>query len=206
VADVARGKTIKVRLYAGGSKVLRRVNTLWQDGRRVYDWSPRPGLYKVRSVISYQLVTSTDQDVWIPDSDCATYSQAGYDANYDGDYDDYEYNEYPPYNACAPHEHGYWDWRTTTTVGAKKKVTRYNSVRVHADETPGCVSHAEFVAVKDGMTQARVHNIFGTTGVIESRGSMGVGREYETCAGDEWSYVSVNYNPRVWFKWEYISY
>ena len=29
-------------------------------------------------------------------------------------------------------------------------------------------------------------------------------REYVTCEGNDWSYVSVDFNPRVWFKWRYI--
>ena len=57
--NVARGKTIPVRINAHGSKVLSRSNTLWQNGHRVYDWSPKPGLYKVKSVIRYQIKKTT---------------------------------------------------------------------------------------------------------------------------------------------------
>ncbi|MFL6288926.1 MAG: hypothetical protein ACJ73L_11065 [Actinomycetes bacterium] len=32
-------------------------------------------------------------------------------------------------------------------------------------DTPGCVTHAEFTKVKDGMTMRRVHRIFDTNGV-----------------------------------------
>lgn len=202
--NVARGKTIQVKLNPRGSRVLNHVKTLWDGGRRVNDWSPKPGLYKVRSVITYQLKTTTRRDVWVPDVNCADYSSEGYDDNGDGDYDD-EWDQ-APYDACAEYEYGYWDTRTTTKFGAKRKVTRYDYARVLADETPGCVSRTEFRAVKDGMTQARVHSIFGTAGRVEHIGSGGVGREYNTCTGNEWSYVSVDYNPRVWFKWQYIDY
>jgi Ni/Co efflux regulator RcnB len=190
VPNVAKGKTIRVYTNNRGSKVVKRVNTLWKNGRRINDWSPRPGLYKVKSVITYQARTTTTTKVWIPDVYCS------------GDYD--ENGEWDPNLQCE--DYGYWDWKTTTKLGPKKRTIDYDSVRVHADETPGCVSRTEFRAVKDGMTQTRVHRIFGTTGHVEYSGSGGVGREYETCTGDEWSYVSVDFNPRVWFKWQYISY
>jgi len=188
VSNVARGGTIKVRVNNHGSKVLKRVSTLWKDGKRVYDWSPKPGAYKVKSIIKYQKRITTETENWVPWSDCAEYSYEGFDA-------------------CAEGNYGDWETVTTTRLGSKQSVTRWNGVRVHSDETPGCVSLSEFRAVKDGMTQSRVHGIFGTRGHVEYEGSGGVGREYRTCTGDpDWSYVSVDYNPRVWFKWRYISY
>jgi hypothetical protein len=80
-----------------------------------------------------------------------------------------------------------------------------------AGYTPGCVDRAEFRKVKDGMTKAKVHEIFDTRGKRMSIGSGGESREYRTCSGDSWSYVSVDYERnrgawRVWFKWQYISY
>ena len=192
VPNVAKGKTIKVHVDNRGSKILSRTSTLWQNGVRVYDWSPRPGLYNVKNVLRFQKRITTDRDVWVPDWDCAYYSDDWYDA-------------------CAEGEFGYWDYETTSTLGAQQSVTRWNRVRVYADETPGCVSTTEFRAVKDGMTMAKVHGIFGTAGVVTNRGSAGLGREYATCTGDRWSYVSVDYEwtrsaYRVWFKWQYISY
>jgi hypothetical protein len=187
--SVARGHTIKVAVNAHGSKVLSRTSTLWQNGHRIYDWSPKPGLYKVKSVLRYQTKTTTTTDdlVWTPYEDCEDYSYDGYDA-------------------CAEDEIGYWDNKVVTTLSAARSITRYNYSRVYADETPGCVSYSEFKAVKNGMTQARVHSIFGTTGKVTYSGSGGTGREYKTCTGDpDWSYVDVDFNPRVWFKWRYIS-
>lgn len=203
--NVAKGKTIKVRVNKRGSKILRRTSTLWKDGRRVHDWSPKPGSYRVKTVIRYQQKTTKWRDVWVPDRDCADYSEEGYDDNGDGDFDDYY--DVEPYDACAPDEIGYWDYRRTVKLSGKKKVTRWTTVKVAHDESPGCVSRSEFRAVKDGMTQAKVHGIFGTTGRVTYRSSGGVGREYDTCTGDpDWSYVQVDYNPRVWFKWQYIAY
>ena len=190
---VAKGRSIKVYVSNHGSKVLSRASTLWKDGKRVFDWSPKPGAYKVKSVIKFQKRITTEKNVWVPDWDCADYSYDGYDA-------------------CAEDEYGYWDWETATTLGAKQTVTRWNNTRVYADETPGCVSTAEYRAVQDGMTMTKVHGIFGTAGRVTNSGSGGVGREYATCTGDpEWSYVSVDYDwsrgaQRVWFKWQYLSF
>ena len=185
---VPRGHTIKVYVDTHDSKVLSRASSLWQSGHRVYDWSPKPGLYKVKSVIKYQIETSTENEVWVPASYCADYSYEGYDG-------------------CAAGEYGYYDYQTVTTLSSAKWVTRYTYARVDTDETPGCVSYTEFQAVKKGMTQASVHSIFGTTGHVTNTGSGGTDREYRTCTGDpDWSYVEVDYNPRVWFKWRYISY
>ena len=150
-ANVARGHSIRVVVNAHGSKVLSRTSTLWQNGHRVYDWSPKPGLYKVKSEIRYQIKTTTEKNVWVPAGYCADYSRDGYDHNDDGDFADY-YDD-TPYDACADGEYGDWDYRTVTKLSTAKSVTRYNYVRVHTDETPGCVSHAEYRAVKDGMTQ-----------------------------------------------------
>ncbi len=186
---VARGHSIHVNVNAHGSKVVSRTSTLWQNGHRVYDWSPKPGLYKVKSVIRYQTKTTTQKDIWVPDEHCY------------GDYD--ENGDWDPNLDCE--DDGYSDYRTATTLGATKSVTRYNYARVHTDETPGCVSHAEFRAVKDGMAQAAVHRMFGTSGHVTNYGSMGTDREYRTCTGDpDYSYVSVDYDPLVSFKWEYV--
>lgn len=80
-----------------------------------------------------------------------------------------------------------------------------------AADTPGCVTRAEFRQVHDGMTKGLVHRIFDTAGHRESIGSGGESREYRTCAGNSYSYASVDYERRngawrVWFKWIYISY
>jgi len=207
--NVARGKTIPVRINAHGSKIVSKSNTLWKSGhRRVYDWSPAPGLYNVKSVIRYRIKKTTSEDVWVPDAGCEGYSyeHEGFDENGDGDYDDTELGEYGPdaYDACAPDQHGYWDERDATTYGPIKRVTRYDYARVHTNWTPGCVNYREFKAVKNGMTQTRVHYIFGARGRLISSGSGGSTREYQTCEGNEWSSVEVYYDPRVWFKWRYI--
>ena len=93
---------------------------------------------------------------------------------------------------------------TTVKYGASRLVTRYDYARVAIDETPGCVSDAEYRLIKNGMTVTKVHSIFGTRGHVTSSGSGGATREYVTCEGNDWSYVSVDFNPRVWFKWRYI--
>jgi hypothetical protein len=205
--NVARGHTIPVRINAHGSKVLSRSNTLWQGNHRIYDWSPKPGLYKVKSVIRYQTKTTTGKDVWVPNPDCADYSYEyeSYDENVDGDYNDPGDWERDAYDACAPDHWGEYEWRTTVKYNASRLVTRYDYARVALDETPGCVSAAEYRLIKNGMTPAKVHSIFGTTGHVTTGGSM-VTREYETCEGNSWSYVEVDYDPRVWFKWRYIDY
>ena len=204
--NVARGKTIPVYINAHGSKVLSRANTLWQNGRRIYDWSPRPGLYKVKSVIRYQIKTTTTEDVWIPDADCESqsYGLQGYDHNADGDYDDVELGEYSqgPYDACAPGEYGYWDVRDVATYSTTKSVTRYDYARVHTDETPGCVSGAEWSAATRGKTMSWVHSMFGTSGTFESGwqggGDRDVWRNYRACAsfGGELSINFDNYSSR----------
>jgi hypothetical protein len=186
-STVARGGTIRVYVHKHRSKVLSRTSTLWQKGRRVHDWSPRPGTYRVKTVIRWQPRIWQSSEVWVPYENCQDWSTEDYDA-------------------CAEDEYGDWVYQDTVRLGTRRATTRYNNVRVAADETPGCVSRPEFRAVRDGMTQARVHGIFGTRGRVTYSGSGGTGREYVTCVGDEWSYVSVDYAPRVWFKWMYISY
>jgi hypothetical protein len=178
--NVARGHTIPVRINAHGSKVLSRSNTLWKSGHRVYDWSPKPGLYKVKSVIRYQTKTTTRTTV--VDPDCLSY-----------DYTEQE---------CR--DMAWTTTKSTSKYNRSRLVTRYDYARVALDETPGCVSGAEFNAVRNGMTQAKVHSIFGTRGWVESSGSGGTNREYVTCEGNEWSYVEVDFDPRVWWKWRYI--
>ena len=189
---IPRGATIKVTVNNHGSKILSRSTTLWRDGSRVYDWSPKPGTYKVKSVIRWQQVVTNEDYVWVPDEYCSDYSYDGYDA-------------------CAEGGEGYYDYQTSKTLAGKYTATRYNTVTVSTNATPGCVSGTEFRAIKDGMTMSRVHYIFGTSGWVTNRGSGGIGREYETCAGDpDWSYADVDYEwrngaYRVWFKWLYIS-
>src|SRR5687768_15487039 len=71
VDNVAKGRTIKVHVNSHGSKVLKRVSTLWKDGKRISDWSPKPGAYKVKSLIKYQKRITTETETWVPWSDCA---------------------------------------------------------------------------------------------------------------------------------------
>jgi hypothetical protein len=167
-ANVGRGHTIRVAVNAHGSKVLARTSTLWQSGHRVYDWSPKPGLYKVKSVIRYQIKTTTEKEVWVPDADCAEFS-----------YDDFD--------GCAEDVYGNWDYRVVDTFGAAKSVTRYSYARVHADETPGCVSRAEWGAARAGMGMTRVHTMFGTSGSHYMGSTYNSHRdewrEYNACAG-----------------------
>jgi hypothetical protein len=203
-SNVAKGKRIKPVINAHGSKIIAKSSTLWKGKHRVRDWSPKPGLYKVKTVLRYKTLTSTYKDEWVPDEYCYT----------DGGYDDYVYNEetgeyewiwVEGTETCE--DYGYWDTTTSSKWNKTKRVVRYDYVRVANDETPGCVSRAEFRAVKDGMTQSKVHGIFGTRGWVETSGSAGTQRNYNTCSGDpDWSYVEVDFSPRVWFKWEYISY
>jgi hypothetical protein len=167
--NVARGKTIPITINAHGSKVLSRSNTLWQNGHRVYDWSPKPGLYKVKSVIRYQIKKTTT--TWTSDPQCLD----------DGWSDE----------QCRDWWEGTED--KAVTYLASRLVTRYDYARVAADETPGCVSGAEFNLIKNGMSQSRVHSIFGTSGRVMTSGSGGVSREYATCEGNrDWSYVEVD--------------
>jgi hypothetical protein len=99
VASVAKGGTLRVTVYPQGSMVTGRTSTLRQNGHRVYDGSPAPGLYQVKSVMPYRTKTTTERNVWVPDSNCADYSRGGYDGIGDGDYNDY--NDDSPYDACA---------------------------------------------------------------------------------------------------------
>jgi hypothetical protein len=162
---VSRGRTIRVNVYARDSRIVSRSSTLWQGRKRIYDWSPKPGYYTVRTVLRYQI-----QSFW-----------EGWDA--DGNYIE------------------------GADRGALRTMTRITRATVHFDESPGCVSYAEFRAIRNGMTATRVHRIFGTSGRLTYSGSGGTGREYRTCEGDpEWSYVAVSFDPRVWHKWRYISY
>jgi hypothetical protein len=101
-------------------------------------------------------------------------------------------------------DQGWVTEKTTATYGPTRTVTRYDYASVHTNWTPGCVNYREFTAVKNGMTQSRVHGIFGARGKLVSSGSGGSTREYQTCEGNEWSYVEVAYDPRVWHKWRYI--
>jgi hypothetical protein len=188
-SNVAKGRTIPVHVNSKGSKVRSKTNTLWQHGHRIRDWSPKPGTYKVKSVIKYRPVISTRIKTWHADEYCY------------GDWD--ENGEWDDNLDCV--DDGWWTWKTTKTLGAKKTVTRYDYAKVAADETPGCVSGSEFRQVKDGMTQKQVARIFGTSGWVTSSGSGGTHREYTTCEGDQdWSYVSVDFDPGVWFKWRYV--
>jgi len=174
--SVARGKTIPARINAHGSKIVSKTNTLWKSGhRRVTDWSPRPGLYNVKSVIRYRIKTST----WVSDPECLV------------DYSDRD---------CKSWGEGH----STATYGSIKSVTRYDAARVSTNYTPGCVSYREFKAVKNGMTQTKVRSIFGASGKLISSGSFGTSREYQTCEGNSWSYVWVDFSPRVSWKWRYI--
>jgi hypothetical protein len=190
---IPRAAAIKVTVNTHGSKILSRASSLWKDGRRIYDWTPVPGTYKVKSVIRWQQVITSEDEVWQPDPWCADYSYDGYDA-------------------CAEGNDGYYDYATSTTLGAISTVTRWNTVTVSTDYTPGCVTTSEFNGVKDGMTRVQVHYSFGTAGRVTSFGSGGESREYRTCAGDpDWSYAEVDYEwrngaYRVWWKWLYISY
>ena len=70
-----------------------------------------------------------------------------------------------------------------------------------AADTPGCVTAAEYRHVHKGMTRAKVHNIFDTTGksLFENPGAVhNSAREYRMCTawqkatGD--SKVQVQYN------------
>jgi hypothetical protein len=72
--------------------------------------------------------------------------------------------------------------------------------RASAD-TPGCVSGAEYGQIRNGMTRAKVHSIFDTTGtnLFENPGAVhNSAREYRMCAtfaaatGD--TKVQVQYN------------
>jgi hypothetical protein len=175
---VARGHSIRVLVNAHGSKVLSRTSTLWQNGHRVYDWSPKPGLYRTKSVIRYQIRTTTTKDVWVPADYCNDYSYEGYDA-------------------CAEGAEGGWDTATIVKLGAARSVTRWTYARVHPDESPGCVSRTEWAAARVGMTMTRIHSMFGTSGTHSSGYStnshVDVNRDYRACAsfgGD----LSINFD------------
>jgi hypothetical protein len=64
-----------------------------------------------------------------------------------------------------------------------------------AADTPGCVTRAEYRAVKHGMTKTKVHGIFDTRGnrqAIASSGRYTVEiRSYKTCS--RFSAVAVSY-------------
>ena len=98
----------------------------------------------------------------LPDQDHHQDPVLGPDEYCYGDYDEDGYWD----DTLGCEDYGYWDWKTTTKLNpGKRRITRINTVRVAKDETPGCVSRSEFRAVKDGMSQAKVHGIFGTTGL-----------------------------------------
>ena len=64
--------------------------------------------------------------------------------------------------------------------------------------TPGCVTRAEFKAVKHGWKMPRVTRKFGTKGKVTSSwnydGYAGVVREYRACHKPKWSYVAVTFS------------
>lgn len=188
---VGRGAKITVATKTGGSKVVKNTRSLWRGKKRIRDWSPKPGRYRVKMVYQWQRRTHLSGDVWIPDTNCNDYSSTGYDA-------------------CAEGEHGDWDWQHEVRLSNRRAITRWRTVTVAKDDTPGCVSRAEYRAVKDGMTMSKVRKIFGTNGKTDYTSSYSRARTYRTCAGDpEWSEATVDFWKergayRVWWKWIYI--
>ncbi len=66
---------------------------------------------------------------------------------------------------------------TTVAAEAGRDVSAATSAAsVHAK---GCVSKAEYKKAKKGMTQARVHKIFGTSGKVASRDALPDGQKLE---------------------------
>lgn len=188
---VGKGATIKVTTRTGGSKVVKTSRSLWKGKKRIRDWSPQPGRYRVKTVYGWRRAVRLSGEVWVPDNNCSNYSTD----NYDG---------------CAEDEYGYWDWQREVRLDPRRSITRWNTVTVAQDETPGCVSRAEMRAVKDGMTMSKVRSIFGTNGRSNYTSNYSRGRTYRTCAGDpDWSYAEVDFWKhkgayRVWWKWIYI--
>lgn len=188
---VGKGVTIKVTTKTHGSKVVKTSRSLWKGKKRIRDWSPQPGRYRVKTVFQWQRRVHLSGEVWVPSSNCDDFSTNGYDA-------------------CAEGEYGDWDWQNEVRLEPRRSITRWRTVTVAKDETPGCVSRAEFRAVKDGMTMSKVRSIFGTNGRSNYTSSHSRGRTYHTCAGDpDWSYAEVDFWKqkgayRVWFKWIYI--
>jgi hypothetical protein len=109
---------------------------------------------------------------------------------------------------------------TAATASPLTQVQAQAQAQAQAQGRRSCVTKAEFRRAKRGMIKRRVHRIFDTRG---RRTSLSIGggtrdeyREYRACAGDRWSYVTVNYdnymNPkahlrgmRVYSKDMYIS-
>ncbi|GAA4692095.1 hypothetical protein [Nocardioides nanhaiensis] len=70
-----------------------------------------------------------------------------------------------------------------TSAGAAAPESAAASVSAAAK---GCVTKAEYRKVKKGMTKTKVHKIFGTSGKLVTRQSLGNGqvleaRGYQTC-------------------------
>lgn len=201
---VAKGHRLQVATSGGGSKILSRKVAFYKGAKRVGTKRPKPGVYRAKVAWRYQLRYQGTQDYWVADEYC---DDGYYDYVYHPEIDDYIYEWVE--GEC--YDDGYWDYRDVSWLSGVRKKVQWVKVRVSTDETPGCVSRTEFRAVKDGMTVAQVHRIFGTRGTLSYAGSSGVGREYATCSGNEWSYVDVDYSwssgaHRVWFKWQYIDY
>jgi hypothetical protein len=192
---LARGATIRVSVNAHESKILARTTTVWLSGHRIYDWSPQPGTYTVKSIVRWQTRIFEYGDVWVPDGDCADYSTDGYDGDDDGYFDGWD-DEYP-YDACAEDGQGVWDTVDRARLGAQHTTTRYNTVTISTDETPGCVSRSEWGAAKPGMTRTRVHSIFGTSGTHSdgwgSNNEIDEYRHYRSCPSFG-GHLSINYD------------
>lgn len=65
-------------------------------------------------------------------------------------------------------------------------------------DTPGCVVRKEFRQVHNGLTQARVHRIFDTSGTLTSvvvvGGARHEVRNYRACHRPGLSFVSVHFS------------
>jgi hypothetical protein len=77
-------------------------------------------------------------------------------------------------------------------LGAALVVT--NPATGPASAQGGCVTRAEFKAVKVGMRIKRVHEIFGTPGNDTGLGSPNTMRYYAVCRAS--GMVQVTYSPR----------
>ncbi|UNX56551.1 hypothetical protein MF406_18025 (plasmid) [Georgenia sp. TF02-10] len=59
----------------------------------------------------------------------------------------------------------------------------------------GCVTEPEYRRVKRGMTQTKVHRVFGTKGRVTTQGYGMKFRQYKVC-NDRFGFVTVDYTKR----------
>ena len=80
-------------------------------------------------------------------------------------------------------------------LGAMCVVVGIGAVAPAAADTARCVTRSEFRQIEDGMTRARVHNIFDIRGTRHHAYDPFEVRSYRTCPNLRNRVVSVSYRP-----------